>query len=326
MALISTDLEQAVMHLRRGELVAIPTETVYGLAADACNPAAVAHIFKVKGRPKNHPIIVHLASQQQLPIWADSIPDSAYRLAEAFWPGPLTLVLQRHPQIPATVSAGQATIGLRCPSHPLAQALLEQFGGGLAAPSANRFGRISPTQASHVLADLGDAIPLILDGGDCSVGLESTIIGLHSGKAELLRPGGISVDAIEQVLACTLTHHQDAAAAGQQVPGLLAKHYAPHTPLISAPLATLIRIAEQSQAKPIGLFHLTPLAHALPHLVCQQMPNEPQEFAQQLYATLRHHDQRNYALLLFEAPPQHTAWLAINDRLRRASQQWLVTP
>ena len=198
------DLDRAVELLKAGELVGIPTETVYGLGADAANPAAVAKIFAAKGRPADHPLIVHIPGASHLERWAVDIPDLAYELAEDFWPGPLTLILRRAPGVPDAVTGGQDTVGLRVPGHPVALDLLRAFAaaggsGGIAAPSANRFGRISPTTADHVREELGDAVALVLDGGACAVGIESTIIDLSSGKPMLLRPGHITPAAIEAV-------------------------------------------------------------------------------------------------------------------------------
>ncbi|MGL6041669.1 MAG: L-threonylcarbamoyladenylate synthase, partial [Deefgea sp.] len=202
------DLSHALALLRAGELVGIPTETVYGLAADASQPAAVAKIFAAKGRPNDHPVIVHIAGIEQLSDWAQNIPDSAYQLANAFWPGPLTLILERQDHVSDSVTGGQNTVGLRAPAHPITHELLTQFGGGLAAPSANQFGHVSPTTAEHVRHEFTcDQLELILDGGACHVGVESTIVSLVGGVAKLLRPGGISRAAIEAVLGTAIEHH-----------------------------------------------------------------------------------------------------------------------
>ncbi|MEK7737911.1 MAG: L-threonylcarbamoyladenylate synthase, partial [Pseudomonadota bacterium] len=216
----AAQIAHAVTLLRAGELVAFPTETVYGLGADAANPAAVAKIFAAKGRPADHPLIVHLPSAEALDAWAREVPESARKLAAAFWPGPLTLILKRQPQVPDAVTGGQDTVGLRVPDHPLALALLKAFDGGrfrgIAAPSANRYGRISPTSAAHVRAELGAAVPLVLDGGDCQVGIESTIVDLSRGTPRLLRPGAIGAADIAHVLGANLDkislEHPDASA------------------------------------------------------------------------------------------------------------------
>ena len=196
MGLVSSDVVAAVAVLRRGGLVAFPTETVYGLGADAANPAAVGRIFAVKGRPRSHPVIVHLAEATAVKAWAADVPPDAWALAEAFWPGPLTLILPRADHVPDAVTGGAATVGLRVPNQPLALELLSAFGSGIAAPSANRFGRVSPTTAAHVRADLGTAVDLVLDGGPCAVGVESTIVDLSRGAPRVLRLGGLSVDAL----------------------------------------------------------------------------------------------------------------------------------
>jgi len=216
------DLEAAVRLLRAGELVAFPTETVYGLGADAANPAAVARVFAAKGRPADHPLIVHLADQACVPDWASEFPETARQLARAFWPGPLTLVLPRSARVPMAVTGGQDSVALRVPAHPVAQALLRAFGGGVAAPSANRYGRVSPTRAEHVREELGDRVALILDGGECAVGLESTIVSCLAGQVALLRPGMIGRAAVESVVGPLAT----SAAGAPRVPGSTRAHYA----------------------------------------------------------------------------------------------------
>lgn len=313
-------LDQAAATLRAGDLVAIPTETVYGLAADASNPQAVGKIFALKGRPADHPVIVHIAGKEQLSDWAREAPDAAWRLAEAFWPGPLTLILPRQAHVSDAVTGGQDTVGLRAPAHPTTQALLQRFGGGLAAPSANRFGQVSPTQAEHVRAEFGADCPLLLDGGPCLIGVESTIVSLMGDEAKLLRPGGVPREAIETLLGKPLTHHQHASTAKVRVSGLLDSHYAPRTPLLLGQRAELLQYAEQQQAagNAIAILSLGPLVvpagcHAL------SMPTDAKRYAQQLYASLRQLDQGGFHCLLLEAPPQQAAWLAVNDRLRRAA-------
>ncbi|HEY7804428.1 MAG TPA: L-threonylcarbamoyladenylate synthase, partial [Orrella sp.] len=241
----SSTIEQAAQALLRGELVAFPTETVYGLGADAANPVAVARIYAAKGRPSNHPVIVHVAKLEDITSWCSDIPDQAWRLADVFWPGPLTLILKRHPDVDAAVSGGQATIGVRCPSHPVARELLTMFGklkqqgnearAGVAAPSANRFGRVSPTRAQHVRSEFADLVAQgmpVLEGGDSEVGIESTIIDLSSvsssGAPALLRPGAISAEQVAAVLGQAVIGHQ---ASSPRVSGSLKAHYAPSTPL-----------------------------------------------------------------------------------------------
>jgi len=318
------DLSQALDLLRAGELVGIPTETVYGLAADASQPNAVAKIFTAKGRPNDHPVIVHIAGVEQLKDWAQNIPEAAYKLAHAFWPGPLTLILERQTHVSDSVTGGQNTVGLRAPAHPITHELLRQFGGGLAAPSANQFGHVSPTTAEHVRHEFTtDQLKLILDGGACHVGVESTIVSLVGGVAKLLRPGGISRAAIESVLGTPIEHHTDQASAQQRVSGLLDSHYAPRTPLLLGSLTALLRIAAQEQAAGKKVVLLTQQENSENHYPQHQMPANPTTYAQEIYATLRRLDQDKFDLLLLETPPQGAEWLAIHDRLNRAAQQKL---
>ncbi|MBI4983781.1 MAG: threonylcarbamoyl-AMP synthase [Rhodocyclales bacterium] len=309
--------------LRQGELVAFPTETVYGLGADAANPAAVAKIFAAKGRPADHPLIVHLPGADHLGRWARDIPASAYALAAAFWPGPLTLILKRRPNVPDAVTGGQDTVGLRVPGHPLALALLREFGGadggGLAAPSANRFGRISPTTAEHVRADLGAAVALVLDGGPCAVGIESTILDLSAAQPAILRPGMVGAEAIAQVLGAAPA--LGAGAAAPRVSGSLAAHYAPRTQLVLVPgdgLPIALRAAIAANEKIAVLSCLEqPLTHEL--VVWRRAPAEAAGFAHDLYRNLRELDALACARIVVQRPPQTAAWRAILDRLQRAA-------
>ena len=220
-------IEEAASLLNAGELVAFPTETVYGLGADASNPEAVARIFAAKGRPTSHPLIVHVSNFTAARAFASDVPDSAVRLAEAFWPGPLTLVLPKSGRAPASVTGGQSTVALRAPAHPVARALLAAFGRGIAAPSANRYGRISPTRAADVLEELGGRVALVLDGGDCEVGLESTIVACLGGRVTLLRPGSVSRSQVADVVGAV----DDPDASSPRAPGRQRSHYAPGTPL-----------------------------------------------------------------------------------------------
>ena len=240
-------IARAVLLLRAGELVAFPTETVYGLGADAGSQDAVRAIFMAKGRPADHPVIVHLANNAQVSLWAREIPVDAQRLADAFWPGPLTLILPRATGVSDTVTGGQDRVGLRRPSHPVARALLDAYAAagvtGVAAPSANRFGRISPTTAQHVGDDLGTSVALILDGGACDVGIESTIVAFGDGEPMLLRPGGVSAAEIARVLG-RLPRAPDAHAP--RASGTLATHYAPRTPARILPAAALASASMES--------------------------------------------------------------------------------
>lgn len=314
-------IDKALDLLRNGELVAIPTETVYGLAADAANPQAVAKIFAAKGRPSDHPVIVHIASAAQIDDWAREVPEAARKLAEAFWPGPLTLILKRQPHVPDAVTGGQDTVGLRAPAHPLTHELLARFGGGLAAPSANKFGHVSPTTAEHVRNEFGDAVPLVLDGGPCSVGVESTIVSLTGGTPMLLRPGGVPREAIEAVLGQALEHHQKPQTAKMRVSGLLDSHYAPRTALVTGSGEHLreeaLRLHNNGERVALIAFGAPP--EDFPATFCEPMPTTPAEYARALYATLRRLDKKAFDTLLLESPPATPEWLAINDRLMRAA-------
>lgn len=309
-------IDQAVALLRAGQVVALPTETVYGLGADALNPDAVARIFALKGRPADHPLIVHLPPEAALEDWAADVPAAARALAAAFWPGPLTLILRRHARVPLAVTGGQDTVALRVPDHPLALALLRAFASGIAAPSANRFGHISPTTAAHVRDEFGDAVPLILDGGPCRVGLESTIVDLSRGAPVVLRPGAIGAADIARVTG----HAPAAQRAARQAPaprasGLLARHYAPRTPaeLVNGADLPGRLAALAAHGDRVGVLAL---GRALGHGLA--LPDDPPAYGRGLYAALRELDRGGYDRLLIEAPPHDDAWRAVNDRLRRA--------
>ena len=313
------DLERAASLLRAGELVAFPTETVYGLGADAGNPAAVADIFRAKGRPADHPVIVHLPSVSALSRWASDIPDSARRLADMFWPGPLTLVLRRAPGVPDAITGGQDTVGLRVPGNPTALALLRAFGGAVAAPSANRFGHVSPTTADHVAQEFGDEIAAVVDGGRCSVGVESTIVDLTGSRPRLLRPGMIRVDALEAELGEPLTRAGD--DQGPRASGRLASHYAPGAQVelvavevLDARLDACTRAGER-----VAVLARRESPEAESGTFWIEMPRQPVEFARALYAELRRADEGRPDRILVESPPESAGWEAISDRLRRAS-------
>ena len=311
----------AVAALRRGEAVGLPTETVYGLAADARDPDAIARVFALKGRPRNHPLIVHLPSSESLGEWAIGIPEAAYRLAAAFWPGPLTLVLRRHPSVLDSVTGGQPAVALRVPAHALAQAVLQAFGGGLVAPSANRFGHVSPTTAAHVRAEFGEALPQVLDGGASAIGIESSIVDLSGDAPRLLRPGMLAPAAIEAVLGVALA--RGTAADSPRVSGSLDSHYAPRTPTywigrIGSPgnfEATLRDVARSRGAARFAAIALDTLAEGLEG---RMLPSHPDEYARAMYAALRDLDQGDFDAIFIEEPPDTEAWLAIRDRLRRA--------
>jgi L-threonylcarbamoyladenylate synthase len=338
------EIEDAASALKRGELVALPTETVYGLGADALNPYAIARIFAAKGRPADHPLIVHIGGITALSAFAQDIPATAVKLAEHFWPGPLTMILRKSHQVPAGVTGGQDTVGVRCPSHPIAQALLVAFAkigsGAIAAPSANRFGHVSPTTAKHVRDEFGKAIGhtiTLLDGGSCDVGIESTILDLSRGRPVLLRPGAISREQIADVLgAPPLTRAEDEAmprkTVAPRVSGALAAHYAPHTPLRIVPPAQLAQSVDSALAdgKRVAVLALSAKPTLKPSpvgvgvrnarpLVWVNAGTDAVGYAQSLYANLRTLDAAATALILVEAPPTTVPWEAINDRLSRAA-------
>lgn len=321
-------INRAAELLRQGRLVAFPTETVYGLGADAGNPVAVAGIFKAKGRPADHPLIVHVASIDSLYDWACTVPDAALKLADRFWPGPLAMILNKKPEVPLAVTGGQQTVGLRMPDHPVALALLKAFGGGIAAPSANRFCRISPTQADHVSEELGDAVDMILDGGPCQVGVESTIIDLSGGKPRLLRPGHITRREIEAVLQIELIMPPtlNTAPAPEmpeeiRAPGMMAVHYAPTTPAMRCPAELLPDKIKQAVAdgKRIGLLSYQLDIAETRQIRVLRLPEQAADYAHSLYAALRQLDSLQLDMILIEQPPQTEAWRAINDRLGKAA-------
>ena len=335
---MTQDYSRAVQLLQAGELVAFPTETVYGLGADAANPEAVAKIFAAKGRPADHPLIVHLPGAAHLDRWARDIPAVAWELAEAFWPGPLTLILKRAPEVPYAVTGGQETVGVRVPAHPIALDLLRayaQAGGGrnglcgIAAPSANRFGRISPTDAAHVHEELGDAVALVLDGGPCLVGIESTIIDLSRDDGDggilvprLLRPGHITPEQIEDVIG-VLPELPEAQQGGNtpRVSGSLDAHYAPLTPMrvvATAQLPEALRSFKEN-GKCFGLLAHTRQPGLVPLHALRQLPDEPEGYARGLYAALRELDQAGNDLIVVEDISGEPGWAAVADRLRRAA-------
>lgn len=304
-------IAQAAARLAAGELVAFPTETVYGLGADAENPSAVARIYALKGRPARHPVIVHLADTVQLERYAANVPPAARALAAHFWPGPLTLVLRRHARIPDAVTGGQDTVALRVPAHPLARALLARFGRGVAAPSANRYGHVSPTTAAHVRAEFPAEELLVLDGGSCAVGIESTIVDLSGRAPRLLRPGAVTRAQLEVVLGRLVR----GAAGAVRAPGMLKRHYAPATPLELASARALPRRLRALRAAGLDVGVLRCGAEGME----RTLPAEPAAYARGLYAALRALDNEGHALLLVQAPPRTAAWRAVRDRLTRAA-------
>jgi L-threonylcarbamoyladenylate synthase len=314
-----TDIPQAADILRAGGLVALPTETVYGLGVNAENLEALARLYAVKGRPTAHPVIVHLSHRDQLGDWAIDIPEMAHCLAKAFWPGPLTLILKRSSRVPDAVTGGQETVGLRVPNHPMALALLKAFGGGVAAPSANRFGRLSPTSASHVWDDLGQDVDAILDGGACGVGVESTIVAFQDGQPVILRPGMISFEQIQTVLKLDLTPDMGSASTVSRAPGTLASHYAPCTPLKLLSGNQLNEALKTLQPyEQIGVLSFSQPANCNA-AAWVTLPSSPQAYARLLYAKLRELDVLNLSCIWMEQVPDEDRWAAVRDRLTRAA-------
>ena len=293
-----SDVDRAIAVLRAGGLVAIPTETVYGLAGDASNPDAVRRIFEVKRRPADHPLIVHIGAAQQLGEWASTTPTSAAILSEACWPGPLTLLVPRAERVLDIVTGGRSTVGLRVPAHRLTLELLQRFGGGLAAPSANRFGRVSPTTADHVRADLGDEVDFVLDGGPCPIGVESTIVDCTVDPPQVLRPGAISADDIESLLDMTL----DAAAGPSRAPGMLDSHYAPRCRVL------LVDTTADAEA----LAASSPNAEIIDD-------HDLAHYAHTLFSRLRDADNRGIETVIAVLPPPTGLGHAIRDRLTKAA-------
>ena len=318
-----TDIDEAARVLAAGGLVAFPTETVYGLGADAASGAAAARIYAVKGRPTGHPLIVHLADAG-LEGWARDIPDDARRLAAAFWPGPLTLILRRGPRVALEVTGGADTVGLRVPAHPLAHALLATFGGAVAAPSANRFGRVSPTTADHVVADLGGDVDYVLDGGPCAVGVESTIVDLSGAAPALLRPGGLPRAAIEAALGHPLAAPGATAAPA---PGTLPSHYAPRARVVAvAPdeLEIAIRVSQNAAVAAGGRIAVLAPAGLLAALdlpagaIAAPLPDDDAGAARDLYAALRDLDAAGVDTIVAALPVAQGLGEAVADRLLRA--------
>lgn len=320
-AVTAAAIREAAATLKAGGLVAFPTETVYGLGANADDAGAVRAIFRAKGRPADHPLIVHLADTTRIDLWCRRMPRSASLLAEAFWPGALTLIVPRSPRVLDVVTGGQDSVGLRVPSHPVAQQLLRGFrelgGEGVAAPSANRFGHVSPTRAAHVVADLGEGVAMVLDGGGCEVGIESTIVAFRDEDAMLLRPGGIAQSRIEDVLRGRLiAPAHDAPRAS----GTLASHYATRTrALLVEPdrlAAETLRRDERDESVAVLARSMQPRDFDGAWIVA---PSDATGYAHALYANLRDLDAAGADEILIELPPDTPAWRAVHDRLARAT-------
>jgi L-threonylcarbamoyladenylate synthase len=293
-------IRKAADILNKGGLVAFPTETVYGLGADASNESAVKAIFRVKGRPESHPLIVHLGDPDQIEQWGDAIPTAARELGRRFWPGPLTLILKKAARVSNVVTGGQETVGLRVPDHPVALAMLRAFGGGVAAPSANRFGKVSPTTAEHVRQDLGSDVDFILDGGPCTIGVESTIVDVSSGDPVILRPGGLTRERLEQALGRPVP----VRGSGEvRVSGQLESHYAPRALVTIVSPGEGARTAEELRRKGKRVVLL----------------GEKDVAARELYASLRRADESGAEVIVVPLPDETGLGLAVADRLRKAA-------
>jgi L-threonylcarbamoyladenylate synthase len=313
---------RAAAVLRRGGLVAFPTETVYGLGANALDAAAVGRIFTAKGRPGNNPLIVHLADAADVTQVAHAWPKSAQRLAVRFWPGPLTLVLPRGPAVPDAVTAGRPTVAVRVPAHPVARALLRAAGVPLAAPSANRSTRLSPTRAEHVVRDLDERIDLILNGGPTSGGIESTVLDLTTQPPRLLRPGPIEPAALEAVLGPVARGGSATQTGALPSPGMLPRHYAPRTPLVCVEgdgRAEVAALAATNTRVGWLTYFPAPVEDVPSGVVWMELPPDPVGYAAGLYATLHALDEQGLDRIVVALPPEGDAWLAVRDRLRRAS-------
>ncbi|MFB7600464.1 L-threonylcarbamoyladenylate synthase [Streptomyces sp. NPDC056160] len=315
----SSDIEKAAGVLRAGGLVAFPTETVYGLGANAEDPAAVARTFQAKGRPPTHPLIVHIGGSQHLDDWVEDVPETARLLAERFWPGPLTLVLRRSRRVPLEATGGLETVAVRVPDHPVAGALLSAFGGGVTAPSANRFGSVSPTTADHVRTELGDAVDFVLDGGSCAVGVESTIVDVTGDTPSVLRPGGVTREDLEAVLGRPVTVPSTSRV---RVPGQHPSHYAPRARVVLVEPGNVLAEAEaaREQGHQVGVFLPPSLADApLKAHAVVAVPGSAAAYARGLYGFLRELDHRGCDLIIASLPVEEGLGLAIANRLRRAA-------
>jgi len=328
----SQSIALAAQALQRGDLIGLPTETVYGLAADACNAQAVAKIFSIKGRPSDHPLIVHVADIKSAKRFASDIPDFAKRLMDAYWPGPLTLILPRIADVATTAAGGQNSVGIRSPSHPIARQILlaaQDLGvWGLAAPSANKFGRVSPTTAAHVREEFGDAL-LVVDGGACDVGIESAIVDCTRGRPVLLRPGVLTWEQLSAACGEKVLLEGEMLQKVQSAPkasGTLAAHYAPVAKLLLMNKQEMEqKLAQRNESSPTAIWSRAPLnAQSQKRFddtsgICwQQMPSDPDQCAHELFAQLRAFDALGVEQIWVESPPSNSAWEGVHDRLRRA--------
>lgn len=321
------NINKALDLLCSGELVAFPTETVYGLGADASNVHAIKKIFLAKERPINHPLIVHIANIEQLSTWAQDIPESAYVLAKEFWPGPITMILRKHKLVNPLLTADQDLIALRIPSHPIALALLKAFNGGIAGPSANKFCRISPTNEAAVQEELGNKVSYIIPGGNCQIGIESTIVDLSSDEPPvILRPGMITAEQISAVLRTNVVYRSGSNNTTISA-GMHKIHYAPQTPVVLLNLDNLTTyLAQQSlpEAK-YAVLSTDPLPTLSTQVSEVIMPTTASSYARILYRTLRELDKHNFHKIIIIAPPTTTEWTGIYDRITRASNN-IIAP
>lgn len=315
-----TTVAQAAEHIRAGELVAFPTETVYGLGADASNDVAVAKIFAAKGRPADHPLIVHVASQAQVLDYASSVPPFADRLIKAFWPGPLTVILPRKPGVAAAAAGGQDSIGLRCPAHPLALEFLTECGTGVAGPSANKFGRVSPTTAQHVRQEFGDAL-MVLDGGSCKVGIESSIVDCTRSQPVLLRPGVLTRAELSAACGQPVLSAEQTTGDAPRAPGTLESHYAPNATvrLMDAKAIQTALDLLGADAKHIAVYARSIMRIKSSQVLYRRMPDDALATAEQLFAVLRDFDAQGVKLIWIEPVPDAIEWDGVRDRLARAS-------
>lgn len=312
------EIQEAVEALRAGELVAFPTETVYGLGANANNPDAVRKIFRAKGRPSTHPVIVHIDHPRYLQRWVRDMTPEAKKLADAFWPGPLTLVAKRAPAVNDVITGGQDTVAIRVPNHPIAQQLLNAFGGGIAAPSANRYGHVSPTRVEHVREEFGDEVKHILDGDDCKVGLESTIVLCIDDTPRILRPGSIT---LTQLRAIVPNIQMGPSPSAPRVPGTTSRHYSPQTQVNLIPSRRLEIVVNEftENSEKVAVLAMRPPATANPFMTWINAGLRPEMYARHLYANLRTLDKAAAKIILVEEVPDDERWDAIRDRIKRAA-------
>ena len=327
---LPASIAAAAQALRSGALLGLPTETVYGLAADASSDAAVAKIFAAKGRPSDHPLIVHVADASGIAHFASAVPAFAQALVDAFWPGPLTLILPRRAGVASAATGAQGSVGLRCPAHPVALAVLRACAAegvwGVAAPSANRFGRVSPTTAAHVQSEFGDDL-LVLDGGACSVGIESTIVDCTRGAAVLLRPGAITRAQIEAACGQRLLSKEELEAHTPRASGTLLAHYAPSAPvrLMDAAALQAAWDARSADAPALAIYARAPLQHGTAPATLHAMPASAKATAAELFAQLRQFDEQGAYEIWIETPPGTPDWEGVRDRLQRAAAATLTT-